>query len=634
MAPALHWNWTAASLLTTNVAQIAVGSTVDARGNPGALSLVFIGTDAILLNARQRVAADSTSWEMQPSFLTGPDAPLKAKQFSLCQSQGGALDLFVVGSKNEILHFRQSTLGNAWTSITPAPFAGTKVEQLSAVTDSLGNLQLVAVATNGHISRQRQAPDGINWNSAQSLGQSGKQVAIAANPNNSNLLEIFFIDQHNVISHLRQQNAADDVHGWGASTPLLTSKPTAKEFVVTQNVDGRLEIFAIDTNTHLFHIWQVSNLDTTQWSDKTRFAGDAAKQISVTLNEDGRLETFYIGTDDNLYHNWQSISTGNWVGETIVPGYSGKQVAVAQNVGDGHLEVFWIDKNNALQHSWQTEPNSGWTNTSGLGGPATAPPTLEGNENYILLTGNCGLLTDVAVTISITQDLVLKSDGKPVLGLPAVDGLAWQLNCAGRTDDLALLQQYVIVFTEAHIKAQVNNWAIDPGSKLNGFKQLINSEETLVGLSGHKIPAGFQFVITLNNDGFGNITSATFLAINPNGDNVGKKTINIKSAIVGPIVEMQLNLVGPGDGESVTLLSGAGSIEYVASSILTASANAPACSGLAGAMLTAEASNATYGTMSADPSNLLQQTFAVAVGATPFALHKETLRPPTPKAGS
>jgi hypothetical protein len=124
------------------------------------------------------------------------------------------------------------------------------------------------------------------------------------------------------------------------------------------------------------------------------------------------------------------------------------------------------------------------------------------------------------------------------------------------------------------------------------------------------------------------------LVIDPKGDNVGKKTININASIVGPIVEMQLNLVGPGSGESVIFTSGAGSIEYVASSLLTASATAPFCAGLSGAMLTAETSNTAYGLISADPSNLLQQTFTVSVGGTPFVFHGRTLRPPTPKAHS
>jgi hypothetical protein len=93
---------------------------------------------------------------------------------------------------------------------------------------------------------------------------------------------------------------------------------------------------------------------------------------------------------------------------------------------------------------------------------------------------------------------------------------------------------------------------------------------------------------------------------------------------------MQLNLVGPGSGESVTLTSGAGSIEYVASSVLTAIDAPPLCSSTFGLADTAEDSNSAYGPMSPSPSNVLQQTFSVNVGAAPERLRKGPRRPPTP----
>ena len=637
MGTSRHWNWTGAEPLTVDVAQIGLTTTQDARGKLGALSLFYISTDKELLNARQRVAGDSTSWEVQPALssspLGTPHVAVKAKQFALGGATSGTLDLLMVSTSDAVSRFRQAALGSGWAKTDPQPFAGKKIQQLAAVADSVGQLQLVGLTTSGAVIRQRQMSAGnLNWSAPQTVaGISAKQVAIAANPNNANLLEIFFVDHHNVISHLRQQDVADDVNGWGTSSPLLPSKPTGKEFAIGRNADGRLELFVIDTNTHLFHIWQTSTADTTLWSDKARFPGDSASQVAVAPNQDGRLENFYVGTDANLFHNWQAVPNGDWIGETIIPGYSGKEVAVAQNAGDGHLEVFWVDKNNSLQHSWQTLPNAGWINTNGAGGSVASPATLGGSENFILRTGNCGLLTDVAVTIFITQDIVFTENGKPLPGNSSAKGFSWQLNCVGRTDDLAVLQQYVFGFDGGHIYCQVNNWTPDPGNtNENGFKALINSKDNLVALSGKKIPAGYQLVITLDNDGIGNITSGTFLVIDPKGDNVGtKKTIDLKSSIVGPIVGLQLNLVGPASGESVTLTSGAGSIEYVASSILTANPAPPGCAGDFGGMDTAETSNSAYGPISANASNVLQQTFSVNVGGTPLVLRKSRRRPPT-----
>lgn len=634
MGTSHHWRWTGAQPLTVDVAQLGLAAIQDVRGNAGALSLFYIATNGDMLNAEQRVAGDSTSWEVQPAFSSAPASAkhvaVKAKQFAFGEAIAGVFDLFVVTTKNEVTRFRQAGLGSGWVRTDPQPFTGDKIQQLATAVDSSGHLQLVGLTKAGGLIRQRQTSAGnSNWNPPQTIaGVSAKQVAVAPNPNNSGMLEIFFVDQHNILSHLRQQNVADDIHGWGNSGPLLQSKPTGKEFVVGQNADGRLELFVIDTTTNLFHIWQTSTVDTTQWSDKTRFPGASAKQVTVASNQDGRLELFYVGTDDDLFHNWQAVPNGDWIGETIIPGYSGKQVGIAQNAGDGHLELLWVDKNNALQHSWQTLPNAGWINTNGTGGSVGTTTPLGGSGNLILRSGNCGLLTDVAVTITLTQDLVYSANGKPSSGGSA-KGFSWQLNCVGRIADFAVFQQYVIGFSGSHIYAQVNNWAFDPAAAL-GFDSIINSPGNLVGLSGHKIRAGYQLSITLTNDGVGNITSGTFLVIDPKGDNVGKKTINVQPSIEGPIVDMQLNLVGPGSGESVTLTSGAGSIEYVASSILTAAEIPPPCAGFMGSMDTAETSNSAYGPMSANSSNVLQQTFSVNVGAVPESLRKRALRPPTP----
>jgi hypothetical protein len=620
-----------------DVAQLGVATSQGVRGNAGALSLFYIATNGEVLNTQQRVAGDSTSWEVQPALSTTPASQkhvaVKAKQVAFAEATAGVLDLLVVTSKNEVIRFRQAGLGNAWVKTDPQPFSGDKIQEVAAAVDSMGQLQLVGLATSGKVLRQRQMSSGnLNWNPPQTMaGLSAKQVAVAANNNNSGLLEIFFIDHHNVISHVPQLNVADDSStGWDNNSPL-PGNPNGKEFIVGQNSDFRLELFIIDTHSRLFHIWQTSKTDTTPWSAYTRFPGASAKQVAVASNQDGRLELFYVGTDANLYHNWQATPNGNWIGETVIPGYSGKQLAVAQNAGDSHLELFWVDKNNELQHSWQTLPNAGWMNTNGLGGNAATASPLGGSANLILQSGNCGLLVDVAVTIYITQDIAFSSNGKPSSG-SSVKGFSWQLNCVGRAADFALFQQYVICFDGTDIYGCINNWTIDPADTKNaGFDKLILSEESLASVSGHKIPAGFQLIIVLTNDGVGNITSATFLVIDAKGDNVGKKTINVKSSIAGPIVDMQLNLVGPASSETVTLTSGAGSIEYAASSILTANGTPPPCAGIQGGRDTAEDSNSAYGPMSASASNVLQQTFSVNVGAPPMRLRKGPRRPPTPK---
>jgi hypothetical protein len=52
MGTSHHWNWTGAQPLTADVAQIGVATSQGVRGNAGALSLFYIGTNGQMLNAQ------------------------------------------------------------------------------------------------------------------------------------------------------------------------------------------------------------------------------------------------------------------------------------------------------------------------------------------------------------------------------------------------------------------------------------------------------------------------------------------------------------------------------------------------------------------------------------------------------
>jgi hypothetical protein len=160
-----HWNWTGAQSLTVNVAQLGVTTGQGVRGNAGALSLFYIATNEEVLNAQQRAAGDSTSWEVQPALSSAPvsqkHVAVKAKQFAFGEATAGVLDLLVVTSKNELMPFRQAGLGSGWMKTDPQPFIGDKIQQLTAAVDSLGQLQLVGVTTSGKVIRQRQASAAI-----------------------------------------------------------------------------------------------------------------------------------------------------------------------------------------------------------------------------------------------------------------------------------------------------------------------------------------------------------------------------------------------------------------------------------------------------------------------------------------
>jgi len=453
---------------------------------------------------------------------------------------------------------------------------------------------------------------------------SAKQIAVAQNLGGR--LEIFYVGTNNELYHNWQlQPGISDNSNWAGETRF--AKNSAKQVAVAQNADGRLEIFYVGTNNDLFHNWQLEPgvSDPWNWAGETRFPGDSAKQIAVAQNADGRLEIFYVGTNNELYHNWQMIPSisddSNWAGETRFPQDSAKQVVVAQN-SNRRLEVFYVGTNDDLYHNWQVDQNSMWTDLDGAGGSVSTTSPFGSGSNFSL-SSNCNPLTDVAVSIEITQDVIFTGHGKPVSG-NSISGFTFQLNCFSPPQFKDVAQQYVMGCRGGTVFGQVNNWKVDPKDP-NKFDQLINDEADLSSVSGHKMSTGWRLVISLSNDSSGNITGATFLAINPKGNNAGKQSISIGKSNQAPIMGLEMVLVGPGNGESTTLSSGAGSFQYLASSLLSASVGLPPC---VQPSSTVETANSLYGPISSDASNVLTQGFSIATPGALLLRRVGPMRPP------
>jgi hypothetical protein len=84
--------------------------------------------------------------------------------------------------------------------------------------------------------------------------------------------------------------------------------------VVANNSDGRLDVFMIGLDGQLYHKWQTSASDSSQWSAWDQLFGNRrfptnAKPFLIR-NADGRLEVFIAGSDEQIYHNWQILFGG------------------------------------------------------------------------------------------------------------------------------------------------------------------------------------------------------------------------------------------------------------------------------------------------------------------------------------
>ncbi len=593
------WNWAGESRFADNAAnQVTVAQNTDGR-----LEMFYIGTNDGLYHNWQ--TAPNSGWAGETPF-SGDSA----KQITVGQNADGRLEMFYVGTNNNLYHNWQTAPGQGWAG--EFEFPGDSAKQITVVQNADGRLEIFYVGTNSNIYHNWQTAPNQGWaGEFEFPGDSAQQIAVGRNADGR--LEMFYVGTNNKLYHNWQVAPGQ---GWAGEFEFVGD--SALQIAVAQNADGRLEIFYVGTNYGLYHNWQVS--PGGGWAGETRFPGCSANQVVVGRNADGRLEIFYVGRDNALYHNWQVTPNGGWAGEFGFTNVGAQQVAVGQNK-DGRLEVFYVGLNTGLYHNWQNVPGGGWTDAAG-GSVSTPSSGLGSNSNYLLDSG-CNSLTDVAITIVVTQDIVLQSNSQPQPGSSSLSGFTFQLNCYSPKNETSAWQQYVIGLYGSEIRCQINNW-----QSLTTF--LINQSNHLASLPTSKIPAGYQLRITLQNDSSGNITAATFSAADNQGSDLGNSSTvlsslsGVTSVDLSPIIAFEVNLVGPGNSESAVLSTGAGSILYEASSILSVLSATPSCAEVG--YITAETANSFYGAMTAGPSNFFSQSFSTSTG-TPMIRKQGKLRP-------
>ena len=86
---------------------------------------------------------------------------------------------------------------------------------------------------------------------------------------------------------------------------------------IAQNADGRLELFAVGLDGHLYHTWQTTKNNSSEWAEWAPLGGGGPLPSDpvVAQNADGRLEVFMMGSERQLYHRWETApgSSSGWV---------------------------------------------------------------------------------------------------------------------------------------------------------------------------------------------------------------------------------------------------------------------------------------------------------------------------------
>jgi len=215
------------------------------------------------------------------------------------------------------------------------------------------------------------------------------------------------------------------------------------------------------------------------------------------------------------------------------------------------------------------------TNTSNL--------SLTGTYNYVLASG-CQNIEGLKVSLYVTQDMVA------TVGTNQNGGFSMQLNAYNPKGPSTNWMQYLFYVLDNAIWADIQYWDA-PNSTIT----FDSGWQSIVSLNSNTVPAGYVLEIELNYDSISwNVTGATF-KVTDNTGHTTSQALAVDASHQFPIVALQTNVVGPGNGSCSAFSSGSGTIFYsVSNGQLCIEGGLPeVCSG--SNTNTNEGSNTTYG---------------------------------------
>lgn len=233
----------------------------------------------------------------------------------------GRLEVFFISQDGTLWHIWQTSPGGTWStwaSLNKSPnisfSSGTTVGE-----NADGRLEVFNIGSDGALWHIWQTTAGGDWyNSWFSSGQPSASVGIflptGVIQNEDGRLEVFALGRDDALWHIWQTLPNGKWSTWASfGTPSNVHFTTAPS--VARNKDGRLEVLITGSAGDLWHIWQTSpgrawstfvSLGTPPNTSLTPFSSPV-----VSENADGRLEVF-AQTGGAFWHAWQITPGGSW----------------------------------------------------------------------------------------------------------------------------------------------------------------------------------------------------------------------------------------------------------------------------------------------------------------------------------
>jgi hypothetical protein len=274
-----------------------------------------------------------SSWTPLSPSVTGK----AVTQFAVTRTRAELLEVFALFENRTYGRITQGT-NFAWSDWSDfGMFDGPAFNNPVAALNEGGWLELFLRSPEGELYHQYQRQDSsgnISWTYISGLGNPppGGIGNFTFGQNPDGRIQIFAIGPDGAMWRIAQDPGS--ATGWGAWMSLgVPQIYRITQIAVGQNQDGRLEVFVLDTNHSLSHIWEQQSLNRVQW-----FQDLVAKVAPVVyLNP---LETYKPAPFD-----WYLTQTNLVIGDQNYGPLTPETMPWPTYGHNGHLTYTWGNMN-------------------------------------------------------------------------------------------------------------------------------------------------------------------------------------------------------------------------------------------------------------------------------------------------
>lgn len=303
------------------------------------------------------------------------NAPTLTKLAASQQGGNRGAQLWGVQVNGTLDTIYQVTPGGGWSQWLGPGWAGpgypTQVYELAAAQQNDGRVQFFGLDLKLQLwSTWQSAPGGDwvswagpNWNNGPT---EMKRVAASQQGGNRGA-ELWGITSDYGLVTCYQTTPGGSWSGWETWGPTPQNSQWI-EITASQQNDGRVQLWGLDTNHQLWSCWQTSpGGDWTGWTGPNW--DGAPPLINICACQQGGTrgaqlwgitENYTLISDYQVSagNGWSGWSTGSWL--NAQPVY---ELAAAQQ-NDGRVQLWAITLNQVLQSIWQTSPGGDWSGWS------------------------------------------------------------------------------------------------------------------------------------------------------------------------------------------------------------------------------------------------------------------------------